>query len=135
MRFSGQFPKRHAAKYVYRTEGNRQSNEQENLGMGQRFIKWLDIQDYCQSTQTSYGRVATCLCRFIGPKTLRDVTPMDVGDFLTKDLPEKWNDDHANYRLGALRAFFDFLYLGGVVDSVAPRFFRARRGIKRYRKR
>src|SRR4029077_1570446 len=33
----------------------------------------------------------------------------------------------ANRFLGGLRSFFDFLYLGGVVDTVAPRFIRGRR--------
>jgi site-specific recombinase XerD len=57
---------------------------------------------------------------------MRDVTPMVVGDFLTETLPPKWSDDHVSHQLGALRCFFDFLYLGGIVDSVAPRFLRAR---------
>jgi len=51
---------------------------------------------------------------------------MDIGDFLTQTLPPKWSDDHVTHQLGALRSFFDFLYLGGIVDSVAPRFLRAR---------
>ena len=34
--------------------------------------------------------------------------------------------DGANRHLWALRRLFDFLYLGGVVDSVAPRFVRGR---------
>ena len=51
---------------------------------------------------------------------------MDVGDFIGKTLPEKWTDGYVLLRLQALRCFFDFLYLGGIVDSVAPRFLRAR---------
>jgi site-specific recombinase XerD len=57
---------------------------------------------------------------------MRDVTPMVVGDFITQTLPPKWSDDYVSYRLCALRCFFDFLYLGGIVDNVAPRFLRAR---------
>jgi site-specific recombinase XerD len=56
---------------------------------------------------------------------------MDIGDFLTHTLPPKWSDDHVTHQLGALRCFFDFLYLGGIVDSVAPRFLRTRTRIRK----
>jgi site-specific recombinase XerD len=56
---------------------------------------------------------------------------MDIGDFLTHTLPQRWSDDHVTHRLGALRSFFDFLYLGGVVDKVAPRFLRARSRVRK----
>jgi integrase/recombinase XerD len=35
--------------------------------------------------------------------------------------------DGYNRHLWALRRFFDFLYMGGVVDAIAPRFVRSRR--------
>jgi site-specific recombinase XerD len=107
------------------------SNQQENMEMALRFDKWLEVQHYSISTRGSYTRVVRALCGFLGNKTLRDVAPMDIGDFLTLNLPQKWSDDHVNYQLGALRSFFDFLYLGGVVDSVAPRFLRARGRVRK----
>ena len=36
---------------------------------------------------------------------------MDVGDFLTQTLPTHWSDSYISDALGALRSFFDFLYL------------------------
>ena len=62
---------------------------------------------------------------------LRDVTPMDIGDFITQNLPLHWSDVHVSHQLGALRCFFDFLYMSGIVDSVAPRFLRSRGRIKK----
>jgi integrase/recombinase XerC len=97
--------------------------------MGKRFRKWLAVQDYTIATEEKYIRVVRALNAFLKNKSLRDVTPMDIGDFLTRNLPLKWTDDHVNQQLGALRSFFDFLYLGGVVDSVAPRFLRARKRV------
>jgi integrase/recombinase XerC len=97
--------------------------------MGRLFRKWLAVQDYTMSTQEKYVRVVRALNSFLKRKTLRDVTPMDISDFLTRNLPLTWTDDHVNQQLGALRSFFDFLYLGGVVDSVAPRFLRARKRV------
>ena len=57
---------------------------------------------------------------------MRSVTAMTVSDFITHDLPHEWSDVRVNTQLGALRCFFDFLYFGGVVDEVAPRFLRMR---------
>ncbi len=97
-----------------------------NLEMAERFRRWLIAQKYSLSTQERYYRVAKKLCHHIGGKPLSAVTPMDIGDFLTQTLPDRWADSYLADQLGPLRSFFDFLYLGGVVDSVAPRFLKAR---------
>jgi site-specific recombinase XerD len=98
--------------------------------MASRFCEWLRAQKYAASTVDRYYKIACKLCCFIGPKGLAVVTPMDIGDFLTKTLPDRWQDSYIADHLGPLRSFFDFLYLGGVVDSVAPRFLKARARIK-----
>ena len=103
-----------------------QSVKTLNLKMAERFLAWLEAQKYAKSTQERYHCVARKLCEFIGQKALASVTPMDIGDFLTQTLPDRWQDSYISDRLGPLRSFFDFLYLGGVVDSVAPRFLKAR---------
>lgn len=94
------------------------TNKSLNEEFAFRFRRWLMVQHYALSTQDAYCRIVLSLCRYIGNKALQDVTPMVIGDFLTHRLPERWSDDHVAYRLGALRCFFDFLYLGGIVDSV-----------------
>jgi len=94
--------------------------------MAKRFRRWLVAQHYAPSTQDRYYNVARKLCHHIGRKALSSVTPMDIGDFLTNTLPDRWADSYISDHLGPLRSFFDFLYLGGVVDSVAPRFLKAR---------
>jgi len=102
------------------------SFKQLNLEMAERFRAWLAAQKYSLSTLERYHRIACKLCHFIGGKALSVVTPMDIGDFLTKTLPDRWADSYISDHLGPLRSFFDFLYLGGIVDSVAPRFLKAR---------
>ena len=62
---------------------------------------------------------------------MRSVTAMTISDFITHDLPHEWSDMRVNTQLGALRCFFDFLYFGGVVDKVAPRFLRMRPRVKK----
>ena len=102
------------------------SHKTLNLEMAERFRRWLVAQKYSTSTQERYCRIARKLCHHIGRKALSSVTPMDIGDFLTHTLPDRWADSYISDHLGPLRSFFDFLYLGGVVDSVAPRFLKAR---------
>jgi integrase/recombinase XerD len=102
------------------------SHAQLNRELACRFRRWLDAQHYAASTQNSYCRVVNRLCKFIGNTDIADVTPMDIGDFITHNLPPGWSDTHVSHQLGALRCFFDFLYLGGIVDKVAPRFLRSR---------
>jgi site-specific recombinase XerD len=125
-----QYRKRRERKgYIRRSTKARklqQSVKSLNLKMAERFRAWLSAQKYAASTQKRYHRVACKLCEFIGRKALASVTPMDIGDFLTQTLPDRWQDSYISDHLGPLRSFFDFLYFGGVVDSVAPRFLKAR---------
>ena len=114
------------SRVVTTPTSRRRSFKRLNLEMAERFRAWLAAQKYSSSTQERYHRIACEICHFIGRKELASVRPMDIGDFLTKTLPARWQDSYISDKLGALRSFFDFLYLGGVVDSVAPRFLKAR---------
>lgn len=111
---------------MIRRSSNPRSTTNLNLEMVNRFGNWLVAQKYAPSTIKRYCSIARKLCDYIGRKPLSSVTPMHIGDFLTKTLPGRWADGHVGDRLVALRSFFDFLYLGGVVGSVAPRFLKAR---------
>lgn len=55
------------------------------------------------------------------------VDPLVVRYFLTEMTKRNLSVDGYNRYLRALRRFFDFLYMGGVVDSVTPRFTRGER--------
>ncbi len=97
-----------------------------NREMVERYRGWLIAQQYSNSTLKAYVLPASRLCEFLADTSVRDVTPMDIGKFITAILPSTWSDRFVGHQLNALRSFFDFLYLGGVVDSVAPRFLKAR---------
>jgi integrase/recombinase XerD len=103
------------------------SNAQINSEMVRRFRQWLIAQKYIHSTVQKYYGVCMKFCTFVKHKPLREVIPMDVSDFITSDLRHQWADTVVNSRLAVLRTFFDFLYMGGAVDSVPPRFIRPRR--------
>jgi site-specific recombinase XerD len=95
--------------------------------MVRRFRQWLTAQRYIPSTVKKYGMVCEGFCSFLGDKPMREVTPMDVSDFITSNVKKEWGESVVNNRLGTLRTFFDFLYMGGVVNTVPPRFIRPRR--------
>jgi integrase/recombinase XerD len=99
--------------------------------MLRRFQRWLDAQQYASNTVQKYFSICRRFCSFIGGKALRDVSPLDVSDFVSSNIVRGWSDGVVQSRLGALRSFFDFLYMGGVVNAVPPRFIRPRRVTKK----
>jgi site-specific recombinase XerD len=98
-----------------------------NLEMVFRFQQWLTAQKYIPSTVKRYCGECRKFCSFIGAKPLREVVPLDVSEFITSNLRHHWSDTVVNSRLAALRTFYDFLYMGGVVNTVPPRFIRPRK--------
>jgi site-specific recombinase XerD len=92
-----------------------------------RFKEWLRVLQYSRTAQDSYSRAVSKFCVYIGDKPLAAVTHHDVRDFLIELTRRDTSVQCANRFLGGLKCFFDFLYLGGVVDTVAPRFIRGRR--------
>ena len=107
------------------------SPRHENAEMVRRFRQWLVAQNYLPSTVQKYCGLCDGFCTFVGNKTMREVIPLDVTDFITSNLRDQWADTVVNARLAALRTFFDFLYMGGVVNTVPPRFIRPRWVTKR----
>ena len=102
-----------------------------NREMVERFRAWLIVQKYIPSTITGYCKRCQDFCTFIGDKPLAKVAPIDVSDFVTRDLPSEFQENLINTRVAPLKAFFEFLYIGGVVENIAPQFLRPR---KVYRK-
>jgi site-specific recombinase XerD len=92
-----------------------------------QFKEWLRVLQYSRTAQDSYSRAVSKFCVYIGKKPLASVTHNDVRNFLFDITRRDTSVQCANRLLGGLRSFFDFLYLGGVVDTVAPRFIRGRR--------
>jgi site-specific recombinase XerD len=91
------------------------------------FKEWLRVLRYSKTAQDSYARGVSKFCVYVGDKPLPAVTHHDVRSFLLDVTRRDTSVQCANRFLGGLRCFFDFLYLGGVVDIVAPRFIRGRR--------
>lgn len=95
--------------------------------MVRRFRQWLTAQKYLPNTVDKYCATCQDFCAFMGSKSLRHVIPLDVSDFISSHVLPNWTDTVVNCRLAALRTFYDFLYMGGVVNAVPPRFIHPRR--------
>ncbi len=90
------------------------------------FKEWLGVLRYSRTAQDSYSRAVQKFCVYIGDRPLANVTHHDVRNFLLEITRRDISVQCANRFLNGLRSFFDFLYLGGIVDTVAPRFIRGR---------
>lgn len=98
-----------------------------NEELYERYCDYLIAQRYARSTREHYSKAAFQLCGFLGRKDLRKVTHLDIRAFLSDFARRSTSPDGVPRCLWALRSFFDFLYIGGVVDSVAPRLIKGRR--------
>jgi integrase/recombinase XerD len=94
------------------------------------FAGWMTDQGYVPSTRQGYDRTIRKLCTFLGRKTFEAVSPFDIAAFMA-DASAPFSDSYAVNLMCALRCFFDFLCLGGVVDSVAPRLLHFRSPVKK----
>jgi integrase/recombinase XerC len=113
------------ARHVKQTTGPLKAFTTWELAL--RFKEWLRVLRYSKTAQDSYSRAVSKFCVYIGDKPLAAVTHHDVRSFLLEITRRDTSIQCANRFLGGLRSFFDFLYLGGIVDTVAPRFIRGRR--------
>jgi site-specific recombinase XerD len=97
-----------------------------NRQMAQKFGEWLVAMRYSRRVYQNYVKVAHSFCTFLGKKELQRATHFDVRMFLIEVMKQNLAVEGFNSYLYALRRFFDFLYMGGVVDSVTPRFVLSR---------
>jgi integrase/recombinase XerD len=83
-------------------------------------------QRYAPGTMRTYKCVTEDFLTFWGSSRLSNVTHLDVREFLIEMSRRDLSAEIEHRYLWALRCFFDFLCLGGLVDEVAPRLLRPR---------
>ena len=93
-----------------------------NAALVQDFSEWLVALRFSRSAYQAYSKVALRFCQFLGSQPIQSATHFEVSLFLIEVMKRDLSVEGYNRRLYALRRFFDFLKMGGVVDSVAPRF-------------
>jgi integrase/recombinase XerC len=124
--FRSPFEKRHRLPVPNQIYALRALGTLSNTELSARFVEWMICQRYSPKTIETYKRVTGEFLAFWGTTKLSRVSHLDVRAFLIEMSHRDLSADIVHRYLWALRCFFDFLCLGGLVDEVAPRLLRPR---------
>jgi site-specific recombinase XerD len=97
------------------------SHARSNLEVAKRYRQWLFVQHYCRGTKYVYMQSVRMFRQFLRDKSFASVTHLEVRKFMLFLAESGVSITSARRHLGALRRFYDFLNLGGLVSYVAPR--------------
>ena len=92
-----------------------------NKGLQKRFCDWLILQHYSKGTNYVYRQSVRLFVEFLGDKAATKVTHIEVRKFMLYLAENRCSIFSACRHLQAVRRFYDFLNLGGLVSYVAPR--------------
>jgi site-specific recombinase XerD len=97
-----------------------------NRILAAKFSKWLEIQKSA-NTRMTYDIVLADFCRFIGSRSLIEVTHHDIRAYLEYLQDRGLASASLDLKLYALRDFFGFLRLGSRITTNPARFVTTRR--------
>jgi site-specific recombinase XerD len=100
------------------------STSEFNDDLTRRFARWLRIQEYAAHTNRHYLASVVSLCRFLDDIPATEVTHLDIRDFLALVARRGVRRATIWRAMSALRCFFDFLNMGGLIAWSPPRFVR-----------
>src|SRR6266481_982495 len=89
-----------------------------------RFVRWLKVQEYTEQTNRHYLSSIVSLCRFLNDIPATDAIHLDIRDFLASVAQRRVKPATISRAMSALRCFFDFLNMGGLIAWSPARFFR-----------
>jgi len=100
------------------------SSREFNADLASRFGRWLRVQEYTANTNRHYLASVASLCQFLADIPATEATHLDIRDFLAS-VAQKGVKRATIWRaMSALRCFFDFLNMGGLINWSPPRFIR-----------
>ena len=97
-----------------------------NKELARRYERWLIAQHYSESTRVVYTRSVRHFSEFMGRTAVTRATHFDIREYLVEAAQKGYVPFTLKHELHALRVFFDFLNMGGLVRWVAPRLVRIR---------
>ena len=103
------------------------STREFNADLASRFARWLRVQEYTANTNRLYLASVVSLCQFLNDIPATAVTHLDIRDFLASIARTGLKRATVWRAMSALRCFFDFLNMGGLINWSPPRFIRLRR--------
>jgi site-specific recombinase XerD len=102
------------------------SNQVFNEELTGRYERWLLVQRYARQTRYSYPRAVRKFTAFLDQRSVLETTHLDIQEYLAVCAAKGQSCKSVRDELYALRVFFDFLNLGGLIKWVAPRLVRLR---------
>lgn len=97
-----------------------------NEELVRRFSRWLFALNYSRCVLDKYPRTVRRFAAFLFPRKVVKVTHFDVQEFLAHSAAKGQRPKLVREQLYALRVFFDFLNLGGLVKWAPPRVVQMR---------
>lgn len=104
-----------------------QSPQAFNDLLAARFGRWLKVLSYSELTHHHYLASICSFCRFLDDLPATQVTHLDIRDFLASIAQKQVKHATIWRAMSAVRCFYDFLNMGGVIDWCPPRSVRLRR--------
>jgi site-specific recombinase XerD len=112
---------------MYSPHSTMPSSREFNADLASRFTRWLRVLGYSAETNRLYLASVVALCQFLNDIPATDVTHLDIRDFLATIAQRGLKQATIWRAMSALRCFFDFLNMGGLINWSPPRFVRLRR--------
>lgn len=97
-----------------------------NASLVSRFARWLRVLEYTDNTNRHYLGHIRSLCHYLDELPATQVTHLDIRDFLAAIAGKGVKQATLWRAMCALRCFFDFLNMGGLINWSPPRFVRLR---------
>lgn len=91
-----------------------------------RFGRWLLVQGYAPCTRYRYPRTIRMFSEFLRFRPFQKVNHLDIQEYLAQSATKGNTPKFIRGELYALRVFFDFLNLGGLIKWVPPRMVKLR---------
>jgi site-specific recombinase XerD len=102
------------------------AHSQFNRRLVKRYEQWMVIQRYSIGTKAVYRQTLRLYVDFLKKKPIVSVTQTDIRKFMLRLSENGVSLISARRHLTALRRFYDFLNLGGLVNYAVPRFVSVR---------
>jgi site-specific recombinase XerD len=98
-----------------------------NRILAAKFSKWIEVNNYSPNTRMTYDTVTADFLRFIGSRSLIEITHHDIRAYLEYLQGRDLASASLDLKLHALRGFFGFLRLGNRITSNPARFVTTRK--------
>jgi len=97
-----------------------------NRRLAEKYYEWMIAMHYRPCTRVNYRRALNLFIDYLGPRSVTKATHYDIREHIV-EISRQGKALRTTYsHLCVLRAFYDFLTLGGVSSYAAPRFLRLR---------